>query len=53
MEEDLQKIAYPIMNSTNQPTFYKISKIVKPVTKNNKPHYEVAWVGFRGENTIE
>ena len=53
MEEDIQKISYPIMNVTNQPKFFKISKLVKAVTKDNLPHYEVAWVGFRGKNTIE
>ena len=41
------------MNQTNQPEFYRISKIVKAVTKDNLPHYEVAWVGYRGKNTIE
>ena len=53
MEEDIQKIVYPIMNEINQPEFFRISKIVKPVIKDNKPHYEVAWVGYRGKNTIE
>ena len=52
MEEDLQKID-DVKNESNQEKFFKISKLVKPVIKGNKPHYEVAWVGYRGANTIE
>jgi hypothetical protein len=52
MEEDLQKID-DVKNESNQEKFFKISKLVKPVIRKNKPHYEVAWVGYRGNNTIE
>ena len=52
MEEDLQKIG-EVKNESNQEKFFKISKLVKPVIRNNKPHYEVAWVGYRGQNTVE
>ena len=52
MEEDLQKIG-EVKNESNQEKFFRISKLVKPVIRNNKPHYEVAWVGYRGQNTVE
>jgi hypothetical protein len=52
LEEDLLKIAYPVMNTTSQPSFYRISRLVRPAIKNNKPHYEVKWVGYR-QTTIE
>ena len=52
MEEDLQKID-DVKNESNQEKFFKISKLVKPAIRENKPHYEVAWVGYRGNNTIE
>ena len=51
MEEDLQKID-DVKNESNQEKFFKISKLVKPVIRKNKPHYEVAWVGYMGNNTI-
>jgi hypothetical protein len=52
VEEDLQKIAYPVMNDVNQPSLDKLNKLVKPVTKNNKPHYDTKWVGYK-DITIE
>jgi hypothetical protein len=34
---------------------FKVSKIVQPMIKNNEPHYEVAWKGYRkkSDNTVE
>jgi hypothetical protein len=53
-EEDLQLIK-EVQNKTDQPEMFKVSKIVKPVIKNNEEHYEVAWKGYRkkSDNTIE
>ena len=53
MNEDLLLVNYPIMNQYDQPKFFRISKLVKPVTKDNEPAYVVNWVGFRGRPTIE
>ena len=41
------------MNKYDQPKFFRISKLVKPVTKDNEAAYVVNWVGFRGRPTIE
>mmetsp|Transcript_34534 Transcript_34534/g.40643 ORF Transcript_34534/g.40643 Transcript_34534/m.40643 type:complete len:288 (+) Transcript_34534:164-1027(+) len=53
-EQDLQKVS-EIQNETNQQEFFKVSKIVEPLIKNNEAHYEVAWKGYRkkSDNTIE
>jgi hypothetical protein len=53
-EEDLQKIN-EVHNRTNQPEFFKVSKLVKPTVRNNEKHYEVAWTNYRkkSDNTIE
>ena len=53
MNEDLLLVNYPIMNKYDQPKFFRISKLVKPVTKDNEAAYVVNWVGFRGRPTIE
>jgi hypothetical protein len=53
-EEDLQKVS-EVQNKTDQPEMFKVSKIVQPMIKNNEPHYEVAWRGYRkkSDNTVE
>jgi hypothetical protein len=27
--------------------------LIKPLVRNGEPYYEVAWLGYRGQNTIE
>jgi protein-arginine kinase activator protein McsA len=53
-EEDLQKII-DVQNRIDVVEKFEISKFVRPVVKNNKEHYEVAWKGYRkkSDNTIE
>jgi hypothetical protein len=36
-----------------QDVFNKIKSIIKPVIKENKPHYVVEWYGYKKNNTIE
>ena len=53
-EEDLQKII-DVQNRIDVVERFEISKFVRPVVKNNKEHYEIAWKGYRkkSDNTIE
>ena len=53
-EEDMQKVD-EVENITDQPEMFKVSKLIKPLIKDNKEHYEVSWKGYRkkSDNTIE
>ena len=46
MADYLLLVNYPIMNKYDQPKYFRISKSVKPVTKDNEAAYVVIWVGF-------
>ena len=52
MTEDLLLVNYPIMNQYDQPKFFRISKLMEAITKDNEPAYIVRWVGHK-EKTIE
>jgi hypothetical protein len=51
--EDLLKIPKQTQNQIEKLELYEISKIVKPVVRNNSEHYEVAWKNYQGKNTLE
>jgi mRNA-degrading endonuclease YafQ of YafQ-DinJ toxin-antitoxin module len=51
-EEELLKIVGNPQNKLLKVEKFVISKLIKPVIKDNKEHYEVQWKGYR-ETTIE
>ena len=51
-EEELQKIVGDPQNKIEKVQKFVISKLVKPVIKDNTEYYEVQWKGYR-ETTLE
>ena len=51
-EEELLKIVGNPQNKLLKVEKFVISKLIKPVIKDNKEHYEIPWKGYR-ETTIE
>jgi hypothetical protein len=51
-EEELLKIVGDPQNKTVKPTTFTVSKLIKPVIKDNEDYYEVQWKGYR-EHTLE
>ena len=52
MTEDLLLVNYPIMNQYDQPKFFRISKLMEAITKDNEPAYIVRWIGHK-QKTVE
>lgn len=53
-EEELQKIPLSTQNKIKKTEKFIVSKLLNPQIKNNKPHYEVQWKGYKkSDNTIE
>jgi len=51
-EEELQKIVGDPQNRIEKVQTFTVSKLIKPVIKDNKEYYEVQWKGYR-EHTLE
>ena len=51
-EEELLQIVGDPQNKIVKPTTFTVSKLIKPVIKDNKDYYEVQWKGYR-EHTLE
>ena len=51
-EEELLKIVGEPQNNIQKVQKFVISKLIKPVVKDNKEYYEVQWKGYR-ERTLE
>ena len=51
-EEELLKVVGDPQNKIEQVQKFVISKLVKPVIKDNTEYYEVQWKGYR-ETTLE
>ena len=51
-EEELLKIVGDPQNKIVKPTTFTVSKLIKPVIKDNEDYYEVQWKGYR-EHTLE
>ena len=51
-EEELLKIVGDPQNKIVKPTTFTVSKLIKPVIKDNEDYYEVLWKGYR-EHTLE
>jgi len=53
-EEELLKVVGNPQNKIIKTTKFVVSKLIKPVIKDNKEHYEVQWKGYsKKHNTIE
>ena len=51
-EEELLKVVGDPQNKIVKPTTFVVSKLIKPVIKDNEDYYEVQWKGYR-EHTLE
>ena len=51
-EEELQNIVSDPQNRIEKVQTFNVSKLIKPVIKDNKEYYEVQWKGYR-EQTLE
>ena len=51
-EEELQNIVSDPQNRIEKVQTFTVSKLIKPVIKDNKEYYEVQWKGYR-ERTLE
>ena len=51
-EEELQNIVSDPQNRIEKVQTFTVSKLIKPVIKDNKEYYEVQWKGYR-EQTLE
>jgi len=52
MDNDLQKIE-DVQNNIDGPELFEVSQIIKPVIHDNERYFNIAWKGYRGQNTIE
>ena len=51
-EEELQNIVSDPQNRIEKVQTFTVSKLIKPVIKDNKEYYEVQWKGYR-EQTLD
>ena len=52
LEQDLQKIS-DVQNEVDSSELFEVSKIVKPLIHQNERYFEIAWKGYRNQNSIE